>query len=346
MEKNNKEPKITISFPIYNVEKTVRQSLLTALNQTYQNIEILAIDDCGSDNSMEVFEDTISNHPRGNIVRLIHHEQNTGLGSVRNTSIDNASGEYIYFMDSDDLLETDAIEKLVRIMVTTHVDFVASSFLEVKGKTTIEHRYRENQVIKGDSILRTHYSMEPIQVYMWNKLIRLDLLKDKRIKCIHPYVEDDMFTFNLLACSKSCYKCTDLTYRYVVREDSLTQRLMSERLPAKTAKIYLDIIRRKLSFARELVDEETIASLISIYVLNSAFLRLTEIENSVVIDKGQKHEIETALLKEISRKNLFFSIKAMTISNAIKYLTILIATFLNSTIKKKYILFIQNLKRW
>lgn len=90
-----KNAKVTISFPIYNVESTIKASLLSTLNQTYKNLEILAVDDCGKDKSVEIFKDVVSTHPRGHIVRLVTHERNLGLGAVRNTSIKETSGEYI-----------------------------------------------------------------------------------------------------------------------------------------------------------------------------------------------------------------------------------------------------------
>ena len=104
------EDLITISFPVYNVASTIERSLMSALNQTYSNIEYLIVDDCGSDNSMDILKNILHNTSRKDQVKIIRHSSNKGLGAVRNTSIENASGKYIYFMDSDDVLAADALE--------------------------------------------------------------------------------------------------------------------------------------------------------------------------------------------------------------------------------------------
>ena len=89
--------KITIAIPVYNVEKYVENSILSALNQTYDDIEFLIIDDKGSDASMEIVKRIQSTHPRGNSIRIIDHGVNRGLATARNTAIDNAKGDFLFF---------------------------------------------------------------------------------------------------------------------------------------------------------------------------------------------------------------------------------------------------------
>jgi glycosyltransferase involved in cell wall biosynthesis len=76
---------------------------------------------------MEIVRRIISNHPRGKDVRIIEHPKNTGLGATRNTSIDNASGKYLFFMDSDDEIADNCIEILYNKMLETPVDFIQAS---------------------------------------------------------------------------------------------------------------------------------------------------------------------------------------------------------------------------
>ena len=119
--------KVTLSMPVYNVARFVEKSLLSALNQTYKNIEFLIIDDKSTDESMNIVRQVINSHPRKSEVRVIDHIVNKGLGDTRNTSIKEATGDYIYFMDSDDVITPDCIERLVAYMNETPVDFIASS---------------------------------------------------------------------------------------------------------------------------------------------------------------------------------------------------------------------------
>ncbi|MDR1632787.1 MAG: glycosyltransferase [Dysgonamonadaceae bacterium] len=119
---------ITLSMPVYNVEKYVEKALLSALNQTYENIEFIIVDDRGSDKSMEIVRRIVAYHPKGKQVRIIEHERNIGTGAVRNTAIENATGKYLFFMDSDDEISPDCIEKLYAKMQEENVDFVESSY--------------------------------------------------------------------------------------------------------------------------------------------------------------------------------------------------------------------------
>lgn len=118
-------------MPIYNVEKYIERALLSALNQTYQDLEILIVDDLGHDNSMNIVHQLKSTHPRGNCIRIITHKKNLGLGGTRNTAIESAQGKYLYFMDSDDAIVPDCIETLYNIISQEKVDFVAAGINQI-----------------------------------------------------------------------------------------------------------------------------------------------------------------------------------------------------------------------
>ena len=193
------EDLITISFPVYNVASTIERSLMSALNQTYSNIEYLIVDDCGSDNSMDILKNILHNTSRKDQVKIIRHSSNKGLGAVRNTSIENASGKYIYFMDSDDMLSADCIEKLSGAMKKYKVDFVASSHAIVNGGGEIieEKKYwKETLFINNSDIINYYYRTKgDLFVFMWNKLYNIEFLRKYKICCVHPIVEDDLFLF-------------------------------------------------------------------------------------------------------------------------------------------------------
>lgn len=93
---NNLE--ITIGIPVYHVEKYIEKSLKSALNQDFKlPYEIIVVDDRGTDGSMELVKQIVESHERGEIVRIIRHEENKGLGEARNTIIRNAKGKYLFF---------------------------------------------------------------------------------------------------------------------------------------------------------------------------------------------------------------------------------------------------------
>ena len=95
--------KVSIIIPIYNVAPYIKRCLQSVADQTYKDIECILIDDCGSDNSINLAKEFIYDY-KGNILfTILHHEENKGLSAARNTGLRYAKGEYVYFLDSDDI---------------------------------------------------------------------------------------------------------------------------------------------------------------------------------------------------------------------------------------------------
>ena len=99
-----KNPEISIIIPVYNVEKYLDECLNSAANQTFENIEIICVNDGSTDGSLEILESHASKDKR---IRIISQE-NKGVSSARNEGLDAARGKYIYFMDSDDYMDLNA----------------------------------------------------------------------------------------------------------------------------------------------------------------------------------------------------------------------------------------------
>ncbi len=127
---------ISIIIPVYNVERYVRASLDSALAQTYPNIEYIIVDDCGTDKSIAIIQELLCNHERASAVSLIHHEKNKGVGAARNTGLENAHGDYIYFMDPDDCLIPDCITLHHRAITTANADLCLAN-IKVEGRQTV-----------------------------------------------------------------------------------------------------------------------------------------------------------------------------------------------------------------
>ncbi len=217
-------PLITLSMPVYNVSGFVEASLLSALNQTYPDIEYIIVDDKSTDDSMDVVRKVVNGHTRRDAVRIIDHVVNKGLGDTRNTSIDNARGEYIYFMDSDDVIAPDCIEKLVGYMEETPVDFIASSRMRktFDGKLIVKDIYTPVVVHdKGElSVARFRYvHNNKILAEVWNKLYNTEFLRKNNIRCIPGvHVEDVSFSYQVNLAARSCRLVPDITYTYHIYE--------------------------------------------------------------------------------------------------------------------------------
>ena len=124
--------KVSIIIPVYNVAKYIERCLLSVLDQTWQDLEVILVNDCTPDNSMEIARRVVASHPRGTVVRCLEHEENRGLSAARNTGISASVGDYLYFLDSDDYISANAIELLADAAVQKRPDFVIGNY-EVTG---------------------------------------------------------------------------------------------------------------------------------------------------------------------------------------------------------------------
>ena len=102
---------ISVIIPVYKVEAYIAECLESVLSQSHRNIEVLCVDDCGGDGSLAIAERYAEQDSR---VKVIRHECNRGVGPARNTGMDAASGEYIFFIDPDDIMVEDCLKNLLQ----------------------------------------------------------------------------------------------------------------------------------------------------------------------------------------------------------------------------------------
>jgi glycosyltransferase involved in cell wall biosynthesis len=251
--------KVTFAIPIYNVEQYVERALNSALTQTFESIEYILVDDKGTDRSREIVDRIIKKHPRKKDIRIIDHATNIGTGAVRNTAIDNAQGEFLYFMDSDDEVTPNCISILYNAMIETPVDFVTASH---KCKTQNKHLARlypetiySNTLIGGSehAVAEAFYLERiPISVYTWNKLYNVNFLRGNNVECIpHHLSEDIWFTHQIILKAQSCRLLSDVTYIYYETPDSTAGRYNSNKsLPLKAAKTFEEIVTLQTQYAQ------------------------------------------------------------------------------------------------
>jgi len=130
-------PKVSVIVPVYNVEAYVEQCLRSVAEQTYTgSIECIIIDDCGTDGSMDVVSRFVDSYDGPVEFKVVHHEKNRGLSAARNTGMDEATGEYVCFLDSDDYLHPSFIKTLLPYL-TTDLGYVeCGSYYDKDGIVT------------------------------------------------------------------------------------------------------------------------------------------------------------------------------------------------------------------
>jgi len=315
---------ITIGMPIYNVEKYVEKALLSALNQTYSNIEYILVDDKGTDNSMSIIRNILSNHPRGKDIRIIEHPKNIGLGAARNTALDAAKGKYIFFMDSDDEISPDCIEKLYMKMQEEDVDFVIGSYKRIlRTGETLTDCINNSPCIHGNLEVAWQFFEKRnqfISICTWNKLYKTSFLRDNQIYCIPSHLnEDNIFSFQLFLNASSCSFIPDITYFYYDTPNSLENQYRWKNTSFRICLQFTEIISFEWNYAQKYRCERIYESLLS-YIIFYIFYLSDRIRGSKVISSKEKKDFLKKItafplsFKEIlrlKRKRLFFFIAAL-----------------------------------
>lgn len=219
---------VTIGIPVYNVEKHIRLTMDSVLAQTFQDIEFLVLDDCGTDSSIDIVREYQQTHPRGKDIRIVRQPENGGIGRARNRIIDEAQGTYLYFIDADDSIAPNTIELLYGNAKKYDTDIVYGSYERIEefdGTTKKKlYQYPDLQFLKENEFAERVYSKyDFLQANTWNFLIKKDIyLKNGiRYKKVN-YWEDFSTTIYLPVYIHRAVLLSDITYFYYCRYGSLS----------------------------------------------------------------------------------------------------------------------------
>lgn len=219
---------VTIGIPVYNVEKYIRLAMDSALAQTFESIEYLICDDCGTDSSMDIIREYQKTHPRGKDIRIVCQPRNMGIGEVRNRIVKEAQGRYLFFLDGDDIITVNAIHLLYEAAQNNNAQVVYGShrrieFLDGKEKETL-YQYSAMQFSKKDEFASWVYRCyDGIQATTWNILIDLAFLRSCNLH-FEPisYWEDFAFMMLFPVYVSRAVLLPDITYSYYCRNHSLS----------------------------------------------------------------------------------------------------------------------------
>ena len=212
-------PKVSVIIPIYNVEKYLDRCIDSVRNQTFENIEIICVDDCSPDNSLLIVKEHASKDSR---IRVIRHEKNLGLGGARNSGIKASRAEYIASVDSDDYIKSEMIEKLWEATDNGSADIVCCGFDRINeiDEVVFESSFTETSILNNDNNIDIFNLFNP---NFWNKLWKKSLFtKNDIFFPEHDFFEDMPTTPRLVSKSKKINFVEGQFYKYVVRQKSIT----------------------------------------------------------------------------------------------------------------------------
>lgn len=203
---------ISIIIPVYKTEQYLRACVDSVLAQTYQNLEVILVDDGSPDGSGTICDEYAARDPR---VRVIHQE-NGGSSAARNAGLDAAKGAYIGFVDADDYIEPNMYQALYRRIQETGADIAQCRHRAVaeNGSLLAISPDAEDGVLDRKEAIKGLFT-GPVQFVDWDKLYSRDILGDIRFDLRYPICEDMLFNYQLLKKSKRIALMRDVYYTYV-----------------------------------------------------------------------------------------------------------------------------------
>lgn len=205
---------VTILMPVYKVEQYLEKTLDSIFTQTYPYLNYVFVNDCSPDNSLQVLIDAIKKYgiKEGQYV-IINHEQNEGIAVSRTDCITHATGDYVYFVDSDDWIEKDTVEQMVLSTNNGTIDIVGCDFMKdyLSGETTYHHEnYSES--CRENLYRCLNYDIATV---LWKLLIRRSLFDNFSITPHVDIVEDYIISVKLYFYAKSFSAIPKAFYHYV-----------------------------------------------------------------------------------------------------------------------------------
>lgn len=219
---------VTIGIPVYNSEKYLKETLESALSQTFPSIEYLIMDDCSTDTSMAIVQEYQQTHPRGEHIRIIHQPRNMGIGIARNRIIDEAQGQYLYFLDADDIITPDAISLLHENAIQNDAEMVYASHERIEEfdgnhNTTVFQHAKRNFTQENEFANYAYEEYGRLPAPVWNILFRMDIFRKNQLRFADTnFWEDFTFHMDLPSYVTRVSMLPNITYKYICRSGSLS----------------------------------------------------------------------------------------------------------------------------
>lgn len=241
---------VSVVVPIYNVYKYLSQCVNSILEQTYKNIEIILVDDESPDESGRLCDEYAAKYENIKVI----HQKNGGLGFARNTGIENASGDYIVFVDADDFIGKKHIENLITHLKKASADACYGGYYQQEGKDYIQRTNPLNGTLyEKDNIMKVflphlfgklnYHTIDEVQMSVCMGMYSLDIIKNNNIR-FHSerelISEDLIFNIDFLEQVTKVYVTDSCEYYYRNTEGSLSKSFRSDRLEKQT--IFLSYI--------------------------------------------------------------------------------------------------------
>ena len=290
-------PKVSVIIPVYNAEKYINKCISSIANQTMEDIEIIAVNDGSTDNSLNML-DKLTETYKGKVKVL--DKENGGVGSARNLGLDKASGEYIKFVDADDYLDVNILEKMYNIAKEYNVSLVRGNYQTILGPVKLQDKCSWSDITESrivDVRKDKDYIIKETPG-IGNKLIKRDLIGDLRFPEKTKW-EDLAIMPVVVANSEKVFHMDENVYNYRINMNTTIKDFINK-IPN-----ILDIVRCCENIEKEMenknISEEYKDQIKSLFILHTLF----RVENAMLwvnFPRDKKEVVISSLLGIIETK--------------------------------------------
>lgn len=244
------EPLISIIIPVYNAEKFLPACLDSVLAQTYKNWEAICVNDGSADNSPQILAEYAAKDARFHII----NQPNSGGSASRNRGLKAASGQYIAFLDNDDIYHPQYLEILLANLQTSQADISCCSYLKFYGENNyiFTEKYKpEYNGICNYPFRAKFLHKKKIETLMWCKLYKAEILQNISFSAKLPAINDILFNIAVLLKSQRAVYCKLQLIAYRQREDNQTLQPLSDKRIAEYTALPQEIISLSQDYPQE-----------------------------------------------------------------------------------------------
>ena len=207
--------KVSIIIPVYNAEKYLERCMDSLLNQTYKNIEIIAINDGSKDHSLDI----LKKYQKENKNVKVYTQENIGISKTRNRGIKYATGDYIMFVDNDDFLDNDYIKTYINELKERKYDVIIGGYRRVNT---------QNKTIKKVRLKNKEWCAYMI-VAPWAKLYKREYIKEKKLEFLNSNIGEDIyFTLPAVSLSENIKIISYIGYNWFYNDESVSNTIHKE----------------------------------------------------------------------------------------------------------------------
>ena len=306
--------KISILVPVYNAESKIEKCLDSLVNQTDKDgLEIIIVNDGSTDNSEQIIKEYIEKYKENNIIKY-YSKENEGIARTRNFALDKADSEYILFVDSDDYIDEETIEKL-RLYIENNIDLIKFKLQRVDDKNNIIEKVEGPvfEKITGEEAFNKMYSEDILIDSPCVYLIKKELFLKNNFKFQRTYHEDfGLIPFIILA-AKTVVSTPYYLYQYVQSSNSITRNEDYKKTIRKMDDVLAHYDNMIDTIKNMNLSEKTKEN-VRIYYTNAIILKLEDLNA----------EDKEKYIKEIKSRKMYSNIKVRSLKQLIKKILLII----------------------